>query len=196
MSRHVSKALLTTALTVFAVSACSSSDGSNEAEAAAEPGDAALAVANNVTGSLKALYDITTGNIKATAEMVPEELYSYQPTDEVRTMGQIIAHVAGAQFAFCSAAAGEANPSSENYEETATDKASIMAALDAGVSYCDEVYTSTSDARGQEMIQFFGQDMAVSGVLAFNAAHNYEHYGNLVTYMRINGMVPPSSGGM
>ena len=196
MSRQVSKALFTTALAVFAVSACSSSDGANEAEAAAEPEGSAVAVANNVTGSLTALYNVTTGHLKATAQMVPEELYGYQPTDEVRTMGQILAHVAGAQFLFCSAAAGEDNPSGENFEETATDKASIMAALDAGVAYCDGVYANTSDARGQDMIEFFGNEMAVSGVLAFNAAHNYEHYGNLVTYMRINGMVPPSSGGM
>ncbi len=193
MSRYGNKRTLVTALTVVALGACAPSEGSNEAEAAAEPGSTSVAVANNVTGSLKALYDITTTHLKATAEMVPEELYGYQPTDEVRTMGQILAHVANAQFAFCSAAAGEDSPATENYEETATDKASIMAALDMGVEYCNGVYTNTSDAAGQEMIQFFGQDMAVSGVLAFNAAHNYEHYGNLVTYMRINGMVPPSS---
>ena len=50
-----------------------------------------------------------------------------------------------------------------------------------------------SDADGSEMRNLFGNEMAASAVLAFGATHNYEHYGNLVTYMRLNGIVPPSS---
>lgn len=111
-------------------------------------------------------------------------------------MGEILAHVAGAQFLFCSAAAGEDSPNSENFEETRTEKAQIIEALGMGMDYCDQVYAGMSDAGSQEMVSFFGNDMAVAGVLAFNSAHNYEHYGNLVTYMRINGIVPPSSAGM
>lgn len=146
-----------------------------------------------VASSLKGLHDITARNITATAEMLSEEMYAYRPSDDVRTAGQILAHVANAQFVFCSSAAGENNPSQSNYEETATTKTDIVAALETGFSYCASVYEAMTDANGAKMQDFFGNPMAASAILAFNSAHNYEHYGNLVTYMRINGITPPSS---
>lgn len=155
--------------------------------------DASMDSMEPVTTSLKGLYDMTVTNIMKTAEMLDEDIYAYQPTDEVRTTGQILAHVANAQFGFCSTAAGEDNPSQMNYEETATTKADIIAALKAGFEYCNDVYGNMTDAEGAEMRTIFGNEMAASAVMAFNLAHNYEHYGNLVTYMRINGIVPPSS---
>jgi uncharacterized damage-inducible protein DinB len=146
-----------------------------------------------VVGSLKGVHDTAQRYIMETAETVPENLYSYRPTEEVRSLGEILAHVANAQFAFCSGAAGEESPASENYEETRTTKAQIVEALQEGFDYCEKVYGGMSDADGANMVQFFGQEMAASAVLAFNTAHNYEHYGNLVTYMRINGITPPST---
>lgn len=146
-----------------------------------------------VVQSLKGLNDITTGNIKATAEMLDQDILSYRPTEEVRSMGELLGHIASAQYIFCAAAAGTDNPNSENFEETATTKAQLNAALEGAFAYCTEVYAGMTDAKGGEMVPFFGNQMAKSGVLAFNSAHNYEHYGNLVTYMRLNGITPPSS---
>jgi len=146
-----------------------------------------------VVSSLKGLHDITKTNITATAEMLDEELYAFRPTEEVRSMGELLAHIAGAQFLFCSAAAGEESPSSENFEETRTTKADIVEALEMGFSYCEEVYAHMTDANGAEAVDFFSGPTTGIGVLAFNSAHNYEHYGNLVTYMRLNGITPPSS---
>jgi len=196
MNKRTHKSLLTMALAAIVASACAYGEDTESAEAAPADDATQVATANNVTGSLKGLHDVTAGNLKATAEKVPEELYSYRPTEEVRSLGQILAHVAGAQFLFCAAAAGEDSPNSENFEETRTEKAQIVEALGMGMDYCDQVYAGMSDAQGQEMVSFFGNDMAASAVLAFNSAHNYEHYGNLVTYMRINDIVPPSSAGM
>lgn len=151
-----------------------------------------------VSSGLEALYGITKQHVTATAEQVPENLFSFQPTEEVRTLGQILAHIANSQFFFCSAAAGERSPQTENLEETRTTKAQIQAALRESFAYCDGVYSRMTDARAAEMRpDFFTGPMSAAGILAFNAAHNYEHYGNLVTYMRINGITPPSSqGGM
>ena len=154
---------------------------------------AASAQTGPVMQSLKGLNDITTMHISATAEVLEEALFSFRPTAEVRSMGELLAHIAGAQYTFCSTAAAEDNPNSENFEETATTKAQIKAALEGGFAYCTDVYARMTDAIGAEMVSFFGDQMAKSGVLAFNSAHNYEHYGNLVTYMRLNGVVPPSS---
>ena len=146
-----------------------------------------------VMSSLKGLHSMTSGNLMATAEMLDEEMYAYRPTDDVRTAGGMLAHIANAQYAFCSAAAGEDNPNAENFEETATTKDDVIAALGAATAYCDGVYDALTDAQGAEMQTVFGREMAASAILAFNTTHNYEHYGNLVTYMRMNGLVPPSS---
>ncbi len=154
---------------------------------------AAANAQNAVTASLKGLHEMTAGNILKAAEMLDEDVYAFQPTDDVRTTGQLFAHIANAQFAFCSTAAGEESPNSQNYEETATSKAAIVAALKAGFDYCGGVYDGMTDAAGAEVKNLFGMQMAATAILAFNTTHNYEHYGNVVTYMRINGLVPPSS---
>lgn len=146
-----------------------------------------------VTMSLKGLHQITATNILATAELLDEALYAYQPTEDVRTVQQLLAHIANAQYAFCASAAGEESPIKENLEETATTKADVVTALKSAFAYCEGVYDATTDEQGAEMRNLFGRDMAVSAILAFNSAHNYEHYGNLVTYMRMNDIVPPSS---
>ena len=146
-----------------------------------------------VTASLKGLHDVTQTNIMATAEMLSDEMYAFRPTPEVRSTGQILAHIANAQFMFCSSVAGESSPNTENFEQTATTKAQIVGALERGFGYCADVYGRVTDEMGTSTINFFGSDNTVHGVLAFNSAHNYEHYGNLVTYMRLNGITPPSS---
>jgi uncharacterized damage-inducible protein DinB len=144
-------------------------------------------------GSLRGLFEVTRATLTATAEILTEEQYNFRPTPDVRTAGQILAHVADAQYIFCSAAAGEASPMTESIEETRTTKAAIVTALQAGFAYCDGVFSRTTDARSGNAANLFDQPNTVGGILAFNSAHNYEHYGNLVTYMRINGIVPPSS---
>lgn len=178
-------------LGVFVFAACADAGAMAEDDNA----DAATAAASDVvTGSLLGLHGVTQQNIEATAEMLSDEMYAYQPTEEVRTAGGILAHIANSQYFFCSAAMGEESPNTVNLEETLQTKADIVAALGESFAYCASVYERLDDAAGAEMIPFLGgQEMAKSAVLAFNSAHNYEHYGNLVTYMRINGITPPSS---
>jgi hypothetical protein len=67
------------------------------------------------------------------------------------------------------------------------------AALSDALTYCDKAYSAMTDAHAADLVKFFGRDQPKLAILAFNSAHNMEHYGNLVTYMRIKGLVPPSS---
>ncbi|HIF07941.1 MAG TPA: DinB family protein [Gemmatimonadetes bacterium] len=152
-----------------------------------------LSAQNPVVQSLKGVFDVTKTNIMATAEMLNDEMYTFRPTDEVRSAGEILAHIADWQFIFCSSAAGEANPRTEDFEDTRTNKAGIIGALELGFAYCERVYAGTNDAKVMSETVLFGSPNTVAGALTFNSAHNYEHYGNLVTYMRLNGIVPPSS---
>jgi len=150
-----------------------------------------LSAQNPLSGETKNFYTQIKTNLVKSAEKMPEANYSFQPTDSVRTFGQIIGHVADAEILFCSAAKGEKKDS--NAEKTLKSKAELVAALKDSFSYCDGVYNSLTDASGVEKVKFFGRDMTRLGVLNFNIAHSNEHYGNIVTYLRIKGLVPPSS---
>ncbi len=126
------------------------------------------------------------------AEKVPEEQYSFRPTDAVRSFGQVLGHVADSQYLFCSIALGEKNPAPK-IEQTKTSKADLMAALKDSFSYCDKAYSGMTDASAIEMVKFHGGDTPKLGVLSVNLVHSVEHYGNLVTYMRLKNIVPPTS---
>ena len=150
---------------------------------------------------LRGAYTRNRGYIAKTAEKVPEDLYSMRPGPqmEVRTFGQILGHVANFNYYFCSNAKGEKNPNEGNDFEKVTSKAGLVKALNDAFTYCDGVYGALTDASGMEVIQFPSEDgkqtqsaLRVSR-LVMNFAHNDEHYGNLVTYMRIKSIVPPSS---
>jgi uncharacterized damage-inducible protein DinB len=155
---------------------------------------AQLAPLNSPTmsGAIKAQYERQRDYILRAADKVPETDYSFRPTDEVRTFGQIVGHVADEQYLFCSAALGEESPGPGNLEKTQTSKAALIAGLKAAFAYCDAAYAGMTDAKGAEVVRFFG-GMPRLAALAFNTSHNAEHYGNMVTYMRLRHIIPPSS---
>jgi uncharacterized damage-inducible protein DinB len=126
-----------------------------------------------------------------TTEQVPDSLYGYKPNPAVRTMAEIMGHVANSHYLFCSAALGESEPAHPDYT-TVTTKDSLVAGMRESVAYCERAY-QLSDAEALEATQFFGETRTRLEVLIWNATHDGEHYGNLVVYMRANGMVPPSS---
>ena len=78
-------------------------------------------------------------------------------------------------------------------EKTKTSKADLQKGLAESFAYCDKVHAGMTDAAGAAVIKFFNGDMAKLSILEFNTHHDFEHYGNIVTYMRLKGLVPPSS---
>lgn len=145
--------------------------------------------------AVRTQYEAVRDLVLRTARGVPASVIAYRPTDEVRSFGELLGHVANASFTFCAAALGEDSPASVNYEEV-TDQAGLTAGLEAAFEYCDRAHTELAGPRLMEQVSLFGQQGSRLWVLVFNATHNWEHYGNLVTYMRLNGIVPPSSGGL
>ena len=153
---------------------------------------AAWSQENPLTAFNKRVYGFQKDILLRSAEKMPEENYSFRPTESVRSYGQLIGHLADAQYLFCSAALAEKNPA-PNIEKTKTSKADLIAALKAGFVYCDKAYEGMTDASGSQIVKLFGTDTPKLGALSFSNVHNWEHYGNLVTYMRIKNVVPPSS---
>jgi len=162
------------------------------AQQASKSAQAPPVQANPLSAFNKTVYTAVKTILLRSAEKMPEEDYSFKPTDSVRTYGQIIGHVADAQYMFCSIALGEKNPDPK-IEQTETGKTALITALKRAFVYCDKAYDGMTDAEGTATVKLFGGDTPKLGVLTVNNMHSMEHYGNLVTYMRIKNIVPPTS---
>jgi uncharacterized damage-inducible protein DinB len=147
--------------------------------------------ANPLITVSKKIYAVSVDDIVRSADKIPEAMWTFQPTKDVRTVAQLFAHIADAQYEFCAAVNGESI--SKNIEKTKTTKAEIVPALKEAFAYCDATYAKLTDANAADLVPFGGMRITKLGAMDFDTAHNMEHYGNLVTYMRIKGIVPPSS---
>ncbi len=148
---------------------------------------------NPMSKAIKNQFTTAKTNLSKAAEKMPEEAYSFKATPDVRSFAQLVGHVANASYFFCSAAQGEKSPATANIEKTVTSKADLVKALNDAFAYCDKAYNSLTDANASDKLKFGQDDTARIGILSFNNMHDYEHYGNIVTYMRLKGIVPPSS---
>lgn len=149
--------------------------------------------ANPLMGSTRPSYDQIKDYILRSVDQMPDAHYSFRPTPDVRTFGQLIAHIATTHYQFCSAALLEANPDPRDFEKTHTTKAQIADVIRASFKYCDAAYEMTdAQATRYQSIPNWGERAPLS-ILVMNISHDHQHYGNMVTYMRMEGLVPPSS---
>ncbi|HET7712540.1 MAG TPA: DinB family protein [Thermoanaerobaculia bacterium] len=148
---------------------------------------------NPFTSHSKFTYGFVKEMLLKSAEKMPEESYGFKPVATVRTFGHIIGHAADAQIAMCAAAMGWTNPR-PNFEKSKITKADLIAALKESFAYCDKAYEELNDAKATEMTKLGGgHPMHRLGAMNANQLHAIEHYGNLITYLRMNNIVPPSS---
>jgi uncharacterized damage-inducible protein DinB len=147
---------------------------------------------NPLAAALSRQFTGVARNVVAAAEAVPESLYDYRPTPDVRSMGELFGQVTDYFYQTCAGAAGEEMPDSRNFEALAT-KAAHVAAITAARDYCTRVWADATDTWLLEVTDTMMGRQPRVGLLTFNNSHTNEHYGNLVTYMRLNDIVPPSS---
>ncbi|MCM2314524.1 MAG: DinB family protein [Thermoanaerobaculia bacterium] len=178
--------LLLTMLLVGVFTPGAAVSAKEQAPATAAPGANPISTHNNFT------YRMLQKIVLGAAEKTPEGNYGFKPRETVRSFGQIVGHMADAQYTFCSVARREKNPRL-NIEGTKATKADLIAALKDAFSYCDKAYVGMTDASAAETVKFGGADAPILGVLTMNQVHTTEHYGNLVTYMRMIDLVPPTS---
>lgn len=152
--------------------------------------------ANPISDGIRSQWNGAKRNVQQSAELMSAENYDYRPVDGVRTFGELLAHVAGANYAICAAAKAEKTPFAEDhFEKTATTRPAIIKATADAIAYCDTVFAALTDATAGQMVQspFGPNQMPRTAALVMNIGHVKEHYGNMVTYLRMNGIVPPSS---
>jgi uncharacterized damage-inducible protein DinB len=156
---------------------------------------AAPASAQAPNFSLKGQYETVKGWVMQSAAAMPEADYAFKPTPEIRSFGQLLGHIANSTGMICTIPAAGKSPLMGDAEKLAT-KAEVTKALAAAFAACDAVWASVTPAWNTEVVNLFGADQTKIAALTFNTAHTFEHYGNIVTYLRLKGIVPPSSGGM
>jgi uncharacterized damage-inducible protein DinB len=157
--------------------------------------------ANPLTGGARLNYRIIKDFVTRAAEKMPEAEYVFAPTPEIRTFGRLVGHLADANYRLCSVVAGQTPPRDAGIEKSTSKKADLAKALAESFVYCVQEYEKMTDTAGTEVVNFDagGEGARVPirmpklTVLAFHVQHAFEHYGNIVTYMRLKGIVPPSS---
>ena len=149
---------------------------------------------NPISSSNKLAYRFMKFVVLRSAEKMPEENYNFKPHWVLRSFGKFVAHVADSQYYFCSQALGEKNPAPK-IEQTKTSKADLITALKDSFAYCDKAYDRMTDAEAAQMTKFGSFDIPKLFVLTANNLHTAEHYGNLIIYLRMKNIVPPSTEG-
>ena len=152
---------------------------------------AGIASAQNAAldGMLREQHSVQAKVLSA-AEKVPENLYGFRPTPEVFTMRHMFLHIAGAQYSLCARFKGAPASAPKVEEEKELSKSEVIATLKSSFAYCDEVFAASSDRTLGEMVATGGRKTPKSYFLTPLIGHNELHYGNIVTYMRINGLAP------
>jgi uncharacterized damage-inducible protein DinB len=143
--------------------------------------------------AIQARYDSIKRDIVEAAEAMPEGEYSFRATPQVRTFAELIGHIADSQNFFCGVAAGTNPEYGDTIESSGGTKAVLVKALKQSVAACDLVYGLTNPTNALALVKSGKGDALRSMILLDNVSHDNEHYGNLVTYMRLKGHVPPST---
>jgi len=147
---------------------------------------------NPLSTEARQMYTGVKNNLLKMAEKMPEEHYAFKATAEIRTFGQLIGHVADSQARTCSAVMGEMKSLNASSK---TSKADLVAALKESFSLCDQAFEALTDAKATEMISMGQRQSTRLGALVRTVSHSNEEYGYMAVYMRLKGVVPPSSEG-
>ncbi len=138
----------------------------------------------------KQAYNAVKNNILKSAEKMTEENYAFKPTPDIRSFAEVLDHVADSQMRTCAAVAGDQKTVSASGK---TSKADVIAALNEAFAECDKAYDSLTDANVSESIKTGRGQRSRLGALVGNTTHDNEQYGIMTVYMRLKGIIPPSS---
>jgi uncharacterized damage-inducible protein DinB len=154
---------------------------------------ALLAQENPFSADARQSYALVKDSLLKAAERMPAGDYAFRTTPKVRTFGEMIAHVADAQLLMCQVVTGEKTTDKARFQPPKTAKADLLASLKASFDYCDPVYASMTDQAAAAQVTWFRWKMSKLGLLNWNIAHDNEMYGIIGAFLRVKGLVPPSS---
>ena len=186
---------------VFAMCACVLAIGASLAGQQQPPAAPAAAAQTapqappSLITEVQNMFNPVKGNITKSAALFPEDKYTWQPTPLVRSWARLVAHVVDDNNGACAPLLGQPRPARLDTEDSANSaankmtKADLEKALADSFALCDKAFATVTDAN---MMERNGNRSKI-GTLIYNTSHINEHYGNIVTYMRLNNLVPPST---
>lgn len=150
--------------------------------------------------AINAVLSIAQAEFVGAADAMPEDKYSFAPTTGefkgVRTFAQQVKHVAAVNYVFGSTILNEKPPvdvGDENGPDSVKSKAEIMKFLKDSFAYLEKAVTSINDKNALDPVDLFGMKLTRLSVGTFSTAHPFDHYGQMVEYLRMNGIIPPAS---
>ena len=158
----------------------------------ATAGSGSLRAADNIVGPLRTQWGLTKDMIVNLAESIPESKYDYKPTPEVRTFREQLTHIISENMNYMSTVAGDPAPDRAKLEAL-QKRDEIMKALRDSYAYGEKTLAALTDEKAVEKIMMRGQSVVRWYPVLYNIQDNMDHYGNLVVYVRLNGMVPPKT---
>jgi hypothetical protein len=146
----------------------------------------------SAAAQLKGQYNRLKDNFVKAAEKMPEENYNFKPVDALENFGQRVSHIADPQTATCSGLNGNRRAGDA---KSKTSKADLVAAIKASFAECDKSFDALTDANAMELVAAGRGQQPRIAVLYGLVIHANEVYGAMGVYMRLKGLVPPSSEG-
>ncbi|MBB5317457.1 DinB family protein [Tunturibacter empetritectus] len=144
-------------------------------------------------GEVQRGYAAQKGNILKAADRMPESDYQFKPTPEIRTYARVVNHVTEAQLRTCGAVNRTAASDLAKVPAETADKATIVEALKASFAECDKAFAAVTDANLGDMFEVFNGKRSRIGIMWGTVSHDNEQYATLALYLRLKGLVPPSS---
>lgn len=179
-----------TIILIVALAAVAFAQSTTPQQPAAAP---QAAPANPLSAEAKQMYNGVKNNLIKMAEKMPEEHYAFKATADIRTFGQLVGHVADSQARTCGILIGDTKQLGASAK---TSKADLVAALKESFTMCDKAFDSlTTDAKAVELVQMGQRQSTRVGALVRTVSHSNEEYGYMAVYLRLKGIVPPSSEG-
>ncbi len=151
---------------------------------------AAAQTTSPIIPEMRQFYEIRKGDLTKAVDRMPADAYDFKPTPEIRTFAQLVGHIIDAQIGFCSSVRGEPRRLNAG---AMTAKADLVAALKASFDECDKAFETMTDASAKEMLKAGTGQRSKLGTLLYATLHDNEEYGYLAMYLRMKGLVPPST---
>ena len=149
-------------------------------------------VANPVSTTVKAQLARFTKNMVAAAEAMPAEKYNFKPTPEMNSFGHLVMHIAQSNNGLCAKISDTPAPDAKMADTDPKEK--LVAALKASFEYCATSLEKVDDSKlGDQMMLFGNRPFSRAAVLIILSDDWYDHYGAQATYLRLNGILPPTA---
>jgi len=146
--------------------------------------------ADDIVGPLRTQWGITRDLVVNLVQIMPEEKYDFKPTPAIRSFREVVGHLILENYTFMSMVTGDPAPDKAKFE-VLKSRDELTKALSESYAFGERTLAALTDAKAVEKITMRGQSVVRWYPVLYNLQDSMNHYGNLVVYIRLNGLVPP-----